>query len=123
MALVSGMHQFLSDDPELVAAADAAGVSIHDVRKNAERDVATRTGIDDACLRILTVGQDCSVGKMVTALEVARGLQRRDIDAKFVATGQTGIMVEGNGLPIDCVVSDFVNGACEKLVARTSITG
>lgn len=116
MSLVSGMHQFLSDDPELVAAAAEAGVAIHDVRKNHERDVATRQGIDDACTRILTVGQDCSVGKMVAALEVARGLQRRDVDAKFVATGQTGIMVEGDGLPIDCVVSDFVNGACENLV-------
>ena len=116
MSLVSGMHQFLSDDADLVAAAAEAGVSIHDVRKNDEHDVATRQGITDDCLRILTVGQDCSVGKMVAAIEVARGAQRRDVDAKFVATGQTGIMVEGDGLPIDCVVSDFVNGACEKLV-------
>lgn len=116
MSLVSGMHQFLSDDPELVAAASEAGVSIHDVRKNNEREVATRQGISEDCLRVLTVGQDCSVGKMVAALEIARGLQRRDVDAKFVATGQTGIMVEGDGLPIDCVVSDFVNGAVENLV-------
>lgn len=116
MSLVSGMHQFLSDDQELVSAAQAAGVAIHDVRKNSERDVATRLGITDDCTRILTVGQDCSVGKMIIALEVARGLQSRDIDAKFVATGQTGILVEGDGLPIDCVVSDFVNGASENLV-------
>lgn len=116
MSLVSGMHQFLSDNPELVSAAQAAGVAIHDVRKNAERDVATRQGITEDCTRILTIGQDCSVGKMVAALALARGLQARDVDAKFVATGQTGIMVEGDGLPIDCVVSDFVNGACEKLV-------
>lgn len=116
MSLVSGMHQFLSDDPELVAAAQTAGVAIHDVRKNSERDVATRQGISEDCLRILTVGQDCSVGKMVAALEIARGLQAGGVDAKFVATGQTGIMVEGDGLPIDCVVSDFVNGAVENLV-------
>lgn len=116
MDLVSGMHEFLSDDADLVSAAQAAGVAIHDVRKNHEKEVATRQGITEDCLRVLTVGQDCSVGKMVTALEVARGLQARDVDAKFVATGQTGIMVEGDGLPIDCVVSDFVNGACEKLV-------
>lgn len=116
MSLVSGMHEFLSDDPELVTAAAQAGVSIHDVRKNQEKDVATRLGITENCLRILTVGQDCSVGKMLVALEVARGLARRGVDAKFVATGQTGIMVEGDGLPIDCVVSDFTNGACEKLV-------
>ena len=116
MSLVSGMHEFLSDDGDLVAAAKAAGVAIHDVRKNNEKDVATRTGITESCLRILTVGQDCSVGKMVTALAMARGLSQRGVDAKFVATGQTGILVEGDGLPIDCVVSDFVNGACEKLV-------
>lgn len=118
MAIVSGLHEFLSEDPEFVAAAKAGGVAIHDVRKNNERDVATRQGIREECLRVLTVGQDCSVGKMVAALEVARGLQRRGVDAKFVATGQTGIMVEGDGLPIDCVVSDFVNGACEKLVRQ-----
>lgn len=118
MSLVSGMHQFLSDDAEIVAAARARGVSIHDVRKNNEKDVATRLDLDDKCLRVLTVGQDCSVGKMVAALEIARGLGRRGVDAKFVATGQTGIMVEGDGLPIDCVVSDFVNGACEKLVRQ-----
>ncbi|MEO0531545.1 MAG: DUF1611 domain-containing protein [Planctomycetota bacterium] len=118
MSLVSGMHQFLSDDPELVAAANRVGVSIHDVRKNDEKEVATRQDLTDDCLRILTVGQDCSVGKMVAALEIARGLQGRGVDAKFVATGQTGIMVEGDGLPIDCVISDFVNGACEKLVRQ-----
>lgn len=116
MSLVSGMHEFLSDDGDLVAAAREAGVAIHDVRKNDEKQVATRTGITEDCLRILTVGQDCSVGKMVTALEMARGLTKRGVDAKFVATGQTGILVEGDGLPIDCVVSDFVNGACERLV-------
>ncbi|MEO1497143.1 MAG: DUF1611 domain-containing protein [Planctomycetota bacterium] len=116
MSLVSGMHQFLSDDPEIVAAAEKAGVAVHDVRKNNEREVATRLGIREEATRILTVGQDCSVGKMVAALEIARGLQGDGVDAKFVATGQTGIMVEGDGLPIDCVVSDFVNGAVENLV-------
>ncbi|TWT93466.1 hypothetical protein Pla108_39600 [Botrimarina colliarenosi] len=118
MSVVSGMHQFLSDDAELVAAAAAAGVQLHDVRKNNEKEVATRLDLTDDCLRVLTVGQDCSVGKMLSALEIARGLERSGVDAKFVATGQTGIMVEGDGLPIDCVVSDFVNGACEKLVRQ-----
>src|SRR5690606_36239199 len=62
------------------------------------------------------VGHDCSVGKMVVSIEVTQGLKRRGFDAKFVATGQTGIMVEGDGLPIDCVVADFVSGAAERLV-------
>lgn len=118
MSIVSGMHQFLSDDAEIVTAAAEAGVTIHDVRKNNEKDVATRLNLNDDCFRVLTIGQDCSVGKMLAALEISRGLERRGVDSKFVATGQTGIMVEGDGLPIDCVVSDFVNGACEKLVRQ-----
>ena len=116
MNLVSGLHDFLSNDPELSAAAARKGVQIHDVRKNNERDVSHRKNLREDCLRILTVGQDCSVGKMLAAVEIVAGLKARGKDAKFVATGQTGIMVEGDGCPIDCVVSDFVNGAVEKLV-------
>ena len=118
LSIVSGLHDFLADDPELVAAAAARGVGLVDVRRNDERDVASREGLREACLRILTIGHDCSVGKMVTAVELARGLARRGVAAKFVATGQTGIMVEGDGCPIDRVVSDFVNGAVEKQVLR-----
>ncbi len=118
MNIVSGLHEFLADDPEFAAAARAIGVTITDVRRNDERDVATREGIDPRCLRIHTVGQDCSVGKMVVSVELARALARRGHDAKFVATGQTGILIEGDGCPIDGVVADFVNGAAEKLVRR-----
>jgi D-glutamate N-acetyltransferase len=114
--IVSGLHDFLSDDAELTAAAADRGVRLFDVRKNRERDLANRQGIRADCLRIQTVGQDCSVGKMVVAVEVARELARRGHDAKFVATGQTGIMIEGDGCPVDCVVSDFLNGAVEKLL-------
>jgi uncharacterized NAD-dependent epimerase/dehydratase family protein len=63
---------------------------------------------------VLTVGHDCSIGKMVTALEITRELQRRGRDAKFIATGQTGIMIEGDGVPVDCVVGDFMSGAVEQ---------
>lgn len=118
MSIVSGLHEFMSEDRELTDLAKQNRVGLWDVRKNHERDVATRLGITEDCTRILTIGQDCSVGKMLTALEIARGLQANGMDAKFVATGQTGIMVEGDGLPIDCVVSDFVNGAVEKLVRQ-----
>ncbi|MBI1368718.1 MAG: DUF1611 domain-containing protein [Planctomycetes bacterium] len=112
----AGLHQFLSDDVEFVAAAKRSGSTLRDVRKNSERDVSTRQGIDERCLRIATVGHDCSCGKMITSVEVTNDLVRRGVDAKFVATGQTGILVEGDGCPIDCVVADFVNGAAEKLV-------
>ena len=114
--VVSGLHDFLSDDPEFAAAARKHGVHLVDVRKNSERDVASGTGFREDCLRIQTVGQDCSCGKMVVSVEVARALARDGHDAKFVATGQTGILVEGDGCPVDCVVSDFLNGAVEKLV-------
>ena len=68
MNVLSGLHDFLSDDVEFAAAAQRHGVSLTDVRKNAERDVARRIGLREGCLRILTVGHDCSVGKMVAAV-------------------------------------------------------
>lgn len=114
--IVSGLHDFLCDDPEFARAAKECGVQLIDVRKNDEHDVANRQGIREDCLRIHTIGTDCSVGKMLTSVEVVRGLKRRAVDSKFVATGQTGIMIEGDGCPIDRVISDFVNGAAEKLV-------
>ena len=114
--IVSGLHDFVSDDPQLVAAAQQRGVRLVDVRRNDEHDVATGEPFRRGCLRIHTVGHDCGVGKMVVAMELARGLQAAGRDAQFLATGQTGILIEGFGCPVDCVVSDFVNGAVEKLV-------
>jgi uncharacterized NAD-dependent epimerase/dehydratase family protein len=116
--IISGLHQFLCNDDEFAAAAAKSGAVLFDVRKNNERDVARRRDINEKCLRIHTVGNDCSVGKMVASVEVARGLRDRGHDAKFIATGQTGIMIEGDGCPIDCVVADFINGAAEKLIRQ-----
>ncbi len=116
MNILSGLHDFLSDDAELAAAAARRGVRITDVRKNNFRQIARRQGLNPNCLRVHTVGHDCSVGKMVVSLEVTNGLKARGVDAQFVATGQTGIMVSGAGLPLDCIVADFVAGAAEQLV-------
>lgn len=116
MDIISGLHQFLSDDYEFAQRATVKGVDIIDIRKNNERDIAMFPPLREECLRILTVGQDCCVGKMVVALELTNAMKAKGVDAKFVATGQTGIMIEGDGCPVDCVVSDFVNGAAEKLV-------
>jgi len=116
MDVISGLHDFIGEDPEFAAAAKASGVTIHDVRKNTEKTIARRKGLRPDCLRVHAVGNDCSIGKMVVAIEVANGLKKRGHDAKFIATGQTGIMVEGDGLPIDCIVADFVSGAAEKLI-------
>lgn len=118
MDVVSGLHDFLGEDAEFTAAARKYGVTLTDVRKNDEKDVARRNGLNEHCLRILTVGHDCSVGKMVAAVELTAALRARGHDAKFIATGQTGIMVEGDGCPIDRVIADFVSGAVEKMVLK-----
>ncbi len=116
MNVVSGLHQFLSNDPEFSQQAAEKGIELVDVRKNNESNVSDYAEFRDDCLRIHTVGQDCCIGKMVVAIELANAMKQQGVDAKFVATGQTGILVEGDGCPVDCVVSDFVNGAAEKLV-------
>ncbi len=116
MDVTSGLHDLLADDADFVAAARRRGVTLTDVRKNRERQIARAAPFRPGCVRIHTVGVDCSVGKMVTAIEVQRALSAAGQSAKFVATGQTGIMIEGDGCPIDCVVADFVNGAAERLV-------
>lgn len=118
MNVVAGLHDFLTDDPEFVAAADKHGVTLTDVRKNDEHDIARRIGIRNDCLRVLTVGHDCSIGKMVTSIELANALRERGHSTKFIATGQTGIMIEGDGCPIDRVIADFVSGAVEKMILQ-----
>ena len=116
MDVVSGLHDFISNDPAFVEAAKRGGGTISDVRKNDEHDVANKLGLREECLRIHTVGQDCCVGKMLAAIEMTNAMKARGYDAKFIASGQTGIMIEGDGVPIDCVVADFVNGAIEKQI-------
>lgn len=116
--VVSGLHDFLGEDSEFESLATASGSQLIDVRRNSEKATATAAPFREGCLRIHTVGQDCSVGKMVTTLEIERELLRRRHDAQFLATGQTGIMISGEGVPIDCVVADFVNGSAEALVRR-----
>lgn len=118
MDVVSGLHDFLCNDSEFTSAAEKHGCQLIDVRRNTERHTAQHVDFREGCLRVLTVGHDCSVGKMVTSLETQRVLAERGEDARFVATGQTGIMIAGDGVPIDCVVADFVNGAAESLVQR-----
>ena len=71
---------------------------------------ARRTG-----KRLLTVGTDCALGKKYSALAIARAFKARGVDADFRATGQTGIMIAGSGIPMDAVVADFAAGAAETL--------
>lgn len=118
MDVVSGLHDFLTDDVEFADAAARHHVTLYDVRRNREKEIARREGLRDDCVRVHTVGHDCSVGKMVVAVEITNALKRRGRRAKFIATGQTGIMVEGDGVPVDCVVADFVSGSIERFILQ-----
>jgi uncharacterized NAD-dependent epimerase/dehydratase family protein len=117
MQIVSGLHFFIGEDPEFKELAKKHGVNIYDVRKPPP-DVTVSKNIakDTPCYRVHTVGNDCNVGKMTTALEVAAGLSKRGHKAEFVATGQTGIMISGWGVAVDRVISDFVAGATEQMI-------
>lgn len=112
--VVSGMHVKLSDFPEIVAAARTSGARLIDVRTPPGK-LPVGTGEKRSGRRILTVGTDCAVGKKYTALAIEREMRARGLNADFRATGQTGIMIAGSGIPLDCVVSDFLSGAAELL--------
>ncbi len=116
MNIVSGLHHFLSDDPEISSKALEAGIKINDIRKTDFTGVAHRKGINPKCLRIETVGNDCSVGKMIVCLEVQKYLLEKGYNAGFAATGQTGIIIAGKGIPVDAVRGDYISGSAEKLV-------
>ncbi|MFP9060234.1 DUF1611 domain-containing protein [Natrialbaceae archaeon A-chndr2] len=115
--LIAGLHYFLSDDEEFAALADEHGCDIWDVRKpHDELTVAEGVARDLDAEIILTVGTDCSVGKMTTTMELARDAREAGYDAAVIPTGQTGIMIEGWGNPVDRVVSDFTAGAVEEML-------
>nr|WP_283938294.1 DUF1611 domain-containing protein [Sphingomonas brevis] len=112
--IVSGMHARLNDIPQLAATAEMLGRRLIDVRVPPAR-IPIATGRKRCGKRLLTVGTDCALGKKYAALSIARGLEGRGADVTFRATGQTGIMIAGSGIPIDAVVSDFIAGAAEML--------
>jgi uncharacterized NAD-dependent epimerase/dehydratase family protein len=114
MDLASGLHHRLTDIPALSEAAARLGRQIADVR-HPTREFAVGNGVKRAGKRLLTVGTDCSIGKMFTALALEKEMLARGLKADFRATGQTGIFIAGDGVSIDAVVSDFVSGAVEWL--------
>lgn len=114
MDLASGLHNLLRDEPELIAAAMAHRRALHDVRVPPHR-YPIANGRRRRGRRCLAVGTDCSVGKMYTALAMEREMRARGIKASFRATGQTGILITGDGVPLDAVVADFMAGAIEWL--------
>lgn len=114
MHIAAGLHHRLRDQPELAAAAREAGVSLFDVR-DPPADLKVGTGLPRAGRRLLTVGTDCSVGKMYSTLALTRAMQARGHAADFRATGQTGVLIAGEGVAVDAVVADFISGAVEAL--------
>jgi len=120
----AGMHQFLSDDPELAEHARRHGVELHDLRRPpADLSVATGENLTHGARVVLTVGSDCAVGKMSVALELDREARARGIASVFVPTGQTGIAIAGWGIAVDAVVADFIAGAAERLVVEGAARG
>lgn len=112
--LASGLHNLLRDEPDLMKIANARGRKLHDVRlPSVQYPIAN--GEKRQGKRCLAVGTDCSVGKMYTALAMGEVMRGRNIKSTFRATGQTGILITGNGVPLDAVIADFMAGSVEYL--------
>lgn len=112
--LANGLHDRLSDIPALRDLAARLGRELHDVRHPTQR-FPVGTGAPRSGRRLLTVGTDCSIGKMYTSLALTEAMTRRGLDAHFRATGQTGILIAGSGVSVDAVIADFIAGAVEWL--------
>ncbi len=112
--IASGLHDRLSDQPRLVAAAARHGGQLWDLRAP-QGSFPIGNGAKRTGKRCLAVGTDCSVGKMYTALALEKSLHELDIAASFRATGQTGIFIAGTGVPLDAIVADFMAGAVETI--------
>jgi uncharacterized NAD-dependent epimerase/dehydratase family protein len=119
--IISGLHSFLSEDPDLRESAEAAGVELIDLRRPPSKmTVAANTPHRVSSTVITLVGSDCAVGKMSVALDIEREAHAARLDFHFLATGQTGIMISGKGVPLDRVIGDFMSGAVEDLVVRAT---
>lgn len=121
LSIISGLHTFLSDDPELAALASAHHVSICDLRRPPEElKIASGLWKERTATTILTVGSDADIGKMTTAYHVYLELRRRGLRVDFIGTGQTGILLSGKGVAVDAVPSDFVAGAIEEQITLSA---
>jgi uncharacterized NAD-dependent epimerase/dehydratase family protein len=124
LSLENGLHELLTDDPELTALALQSGASLSDLRRVPEGlDCPTGANLDVDAGIVLTVGSDCAIGKMTVALELDREARERGIASVFVQTGQTGIAIAGWGISVDAVVADFIAGAAERLVVEGRARG
>lgn len=112
--VASGLHDRLKSHPEIVAAAERNDRKLFDIRQP-PANLKVGNGEPRAGRRLLTVGSDCSVGKMYSTLALEKELRSRNINADFRATGQTGILIAQSGIPIDAVIADFISGAVEMI--------
>lgn len=114
MDIASGLHNLLIDNPRLVDLAAQHGQSLFDVRIP-QQHFPIGNGVKRTGKRCLAVGTDCSIGKMYTAIAMEKTMRERGIKATFRATGQTGILITGGGIPLDAIVADFMAGSVEWL--------
>jgi uncharacterized NAD-dependent epimerase/dehydratase family protein len=120
----SGLHEFITDDPELTELAERHGVELRDLRKPpADLSVPTGENLALSAKVVLTVGSDCAIGKKTVAIELDREALERGLESVFVPTGQTGIAIAGWGIAVDAVVADFIAGAAERLVVEGAARG
>ncbi len=112
--IASGLHTLLTENPELVELAKTTGQSLHDVRVP-QQAFPIATGVKRSGKRCLAIGTDCSIGKMYTGIAMEKLMLERGMKASFRATGQTGILITGSGIPLDAVVADFMAGSVEWL--------
>ena len=120
----NGLHEFLSDDPEMAELASKHGVELRDLRKPPPGlSVPTGENLRVQAKIVLTVGSDCAIGKKTVAIELDRAARARGLKSAFVPTGQTGIAIAGWGIAVDAVVADFLAGAAEWLVVEGARRG
>ncbi len=123
LEIVSGLHDILNNDREFRVTARAAGTTIWDVRQPPEVPLFSGAVYGVEAPILLTVGNDCAVGKMTVTLELVRAATACGHNARFVPTGQTGIVIAGWGISVDRVISDFAAGAAEQLVLYAAHEG
>lgn len=114
MDVMAGMHKRMADIPAIAEAAKRNGRTLHDVRQPSQ-DFKVGKGYERTGKRVLTVGTDCSLGKMFTSLGLEKEMKARGMNADFRATGQSGIFIAGTGVAVDAVIADFIAGATEWL--------
>ena len=112
--IVNGLHLKLKDNQKVAEAASQSNSRLIDIRVP-PKNLPVGTGMKRLGKRLLTVGTDCAVGKKYTALALDKSMREAGMNSTFRATGQTGIIIVGAGIPIDAIKADFISGATEML--------